>query len=120
MYDYIITRVFLDVDPEDFRDAMDAETAALHDAHPTQYRRFILDGQLHTTLLGDVTGIIGTDIGSVELPPDLIGSLGGLELGSISTATVDDVVLASWITALVNDDLDGWPDLTDPPGPVPE
>lgn len=120
-YDAIISETFLGMPAEDFRDAVGAETTALQEDHPDRYRRFIFDGAAHTALLGDVSGIIGTS-GDVELPDDFLSdpdALAQLEIESISTATAEGVGLFSWITAMVDDDLQGWADLTDPQGPPP-
>lgn len=56
--------------PEAFRADLLSETDALHAEHPDSYRRFLYAGRAHTALLGDVTGIIGSDVGAVELPED--------------------------------------------------
>lgn len=117
-YDYVISEVFLMTPAADFQASLATETDALHAEHPDAYRRFLYAGAAHTALLGDVTGIIGRDIASVELPDDT-SVLSGLELESIATATVDGVVLRDWIAAM----LAGGPEWTDrvaAPGPPPE
>ena len=91
-----------------------SETDALHDEHPDAYRRFLYAGAAHTALLGDVTGIIGSDVGSVELPEDT-SVLSSLELERIETATIDGIVLRDWIAAMLAEDDAGWADLVAEP-----
>lgn len=116
-YDFVISDVFLDVPPEAFRDALDVETAALRDAHPGRYHRFLYEGAGHTALLGDVTGITGSDLGSVEVPMELFENLGSIVIESMYEVSVDEVLLADWIGRMVGDG--DWADLTAPPGPPP-
>lgn len=117
-YDYIISQVFLMSTPDAFRDALDAETTALHEAHPERYRRFIFDGEAHTALLGNVSGIVGSDLGSVELPADAATLLSRVEIASMYERSIDGVTLASWIGAMVSQG-DAWRDLVEPAGDPP-
>lgn len=112
--DAIISEVFLMTTGEAFRADLVAETDALHGEHPGAYRRFLYPGRAHTALLGDVTGIIGSDVGSVELPEDTT-VLSVLELEAIETATVDGVLLRDWIEAMLAGDDAGWSDLVATP-----
>ncbi len=118
-YDYIISQVFLQTTPEAFRDDLAAETGALHGAHPDRYRRFLYEGEAHTALLGDVTGIVGRDLGAVELPPDAATLLARVQLASMYELSIDDVLLASWIGAMVREDDAAWPDLVEQAGEPP-
>jgi hypothetical protein len=102
--DYIISEVFLGTTPDAFRTALERETTALHQAHPERYRRFIFSGAAHTALLGDVTGIVGSDFGAVELPPNAAMLLGGVEIESMHEVAIDDVTLATWLRAMIEDD----------------
>lgn len=118
-YDYVIAQVFLESAPEAFQAALERETTELHDAHPDRYRRFLYDGEAHTALLGDVTGIVGRDLGSVELPPNASMLLARVQIESMYTLAIDEVVLAAWIAAMLERDDAGWRDLTAPPGTPP-
>ncbi len=118
-YDAVIGDVFLQLPPATFRDELASATAALHDAWPDRYRRFLIDGRMHTTLLGDPTGIIGSDLGAVELPPDAFSLLTDLELGGLDTTEQDGLAIATWIEGLVDGDLDVWVDVQAAAGPVP-
>jgi hypothetical protein len=119
-YDSIIGDVFLQVAPADFRDQLAAATGALHDAWPDRYRRFVVDGRMHTTLLGDPTGIVGSDLSAVELPPDALSLFTDLELGHLDTTTLGGVAFADWVQGLLDGDDAVWTDLTAEPGPAPE
>lgn len=119
-YDLIIGDIFLKVDPTDFRDSVEAETRVLHEAFPDRYRRFVIDGRMHTTLLGDPSGIVGSDLSSVEVPVEDLGALADIELGGLDTTTAaDGTAFHAWLRAFVDGSPD-WTDLTDPAGPPPE
>lgn len=119
-YDLIIGDIFLKVDPSDFRDSVETETTALHRAFPDRYRRFVIDGRMHTTLLGDASGIVGSDLSSVEVPVEDLGALADIELGGLDTTTAaDGTPFHAWLDAFVNDGA-AWEDRTDTAGPAPE
>lgn len=118
-YDSIIGDVFLKIPPADFRDELDAATSVLHDAWPDRYRRFLIDGRMHTTLLGDPTGIIGSDLSAVELPPGALTLFTDLELGHLDTTSLGDVTFSAWTQALIDGDDLVWADLQEAPGEAP-
>jgi hypothetical protein len=119
-YDAIIADVFLDVPLEDFQDSIEKETGRTHEAHPDRYRRFVINGQMHTTLLGDATGIIGTDMSALEYPDQMLANLGNLEIGGIPTTESESGVLfADWLGGLVQGDDALWLDTLDPVTPPP-
>ncbi|MCB9616318.1 MAG: vtpJ-therm [Sandaracinus sp.] len=117
--DFVMGDLFLKLEPAEFRDALRTQSDALHDAHPDRYRRFFFAGRAHTALLGDPTGIVGRDLGSVELPPEALESLAELSLESLPTAHVGDARLETWLRALLADDLSGWTEVLEDPGPLP-
>lgn len=118
-YDSIIGDVFLRLPPAEFRDALGEATGALHGAWPDRYRRFLIDGRMHTSLLGDPTGIIGADLTGVELPPDALTLLTDLEIGQLEDTTAEGVRYADWIGGLLDGDLEVWVDVVEAAGPVP-
>lgn len=118
-YDYVVSQVFLMSTPEAFSEALAAETAALSEAHPDRYRRFLFDGEAHTALLGDVSGIVGRDLGAVELPPDAVTLLARVEIASMYELSIDGVTLSSWIDAMVREDDAAWRDRIEPAGEPP-
>ncbi|MGK0361933.1 MAG: hypothetical protein ACI9U2_004253, partial [Bradymonadia bacterium] len=105
-----------------FADGLDAQSQALHDAWPDRFRRFIADGNQHTSLLGDPTGIIGSDLGAVELPDGALARLlgGDLLIRGLTATQVGDVTMAAWLKGLIDNDLDVWVDLQAERGPPPE
>lgn len=117
-YDAIIGDVFLRVEPTAFRDSLDAQTSALHAEFPDRYRRFLVDGRMHTTLLGDPTGIIGTDLGAVELPAGAL-NLTELVIGELDVTAIGDLPVHTWIDGLIEGDLDVWTDAVEPAGAPP-
>lgn len=117
--DLIIGHIFLQLDPQTFRDAVETKTGALHDAFPDRYRRFIYPGRAHTALLGDPTGIVGDDVTSVDLPPDSVTLLSGITLESLMTARVGDVTLSSWLRAMLDGDDTAWSDTLSDAGVLP-
>ena len=95
-YDLIIGDIFLKVDPTDFRDS-ETETRVLHEAFP-DYRRFVIDGRMHTTLLGDPSGIVGSDLSSVEVPVEDLGALAEMSLAD-STRPRRQTAFHAWLRA---------------------
>jgi hypothetical protein len=118
-YDFVIADLFLRTPPAAFRDALAAETGALHAAHPARYRRFLYDGSGHTALLGNATGIVGTNLRAVELPAGFAAQIGMVEIKSMYTLSVNDLTVARWIAAMVADDATVWADVVQPAGPAP-
>ena len=119
-YDGIIGDVFLQVPAAAFQADIAAETGRTNASFPDRYRRFIVDGRMHTTLLGNPTGIVGSDLSAVEIPPALFSGLAGFELGTLSTTAIGDVGVSGWFRGLVDGDLQRWPDLLDTVGPDPD
>ena len=97
-YDYVISELFLMETAEEFQAALQSET---------------------TALLGDPTGIIGRDLGAVELPPNISEALSRLTLESLTTATVNGVTLDVWVRAMIARDDAAWSDLVSEPGTPP-
>lgn len=118
-YDFIISGLFLRTEPAAFRDALAAETGAIHAAHPDRYRRFIYDGQGHTALLGTPAGVIGNNLRAVELPPDFASQIGSVRIESMYNLSVDGVSAAQWVTAMLADDRARWDDRLQTAGPPP-
>jgi len=119
-YDSIIAGVFLDVEPGDFQSDMQTLTGAIHEQHPDRYRRFFIDGTMHTTLIGDPSGVIGDKLDAVELPVEVLTSLNDLELGRMQTTAIGDTTVLDWVAAFVDGDDAGWVDIQETPGPIPE
>ena len=114
-YDGVIVDMFLKADPASFQESMARITGAINEKHPESYKRFILNGTTHTTLLGNVMGIVGNDIiNGVELPEDMGGSLGSIKIGSLKTSVINDMNMGQWIDAMLNDP-DNWHDLQEEP-----
>lgn len=110
LQDSVLAGIFLDVPPEDYQHALLRETDAVHAAHPDRYRRFFIEGRMHTTLIGDPSGIIGTNLGAVELPPGIGTRLASISLGRLAT-TVDHEQrpISRWLQALI-DNAEDWTD----------
>lgn len=119
-YDYVISQVFLQLGATTFQSALVSETDALHAEHGDAYRRFFYAGDAHTALLGDVSGLVGSDLGAVELPPMATTLLTHLSIESIHSARANDVLLADWLTALLAGDASGSADVVADPGPLPD
>lgn len=116
-YDSVIADVFLRIDPVVFRDALIAETDRAAARFPDRYRRFLVDGVTHTSLLGDPSGIVGTDFGALEMSGDM-SELAGVRIGSIDDTAIGDFTVGEWLGAFVDSGAE-WTDLTDTPGPPP-
>jgi len=118
-YDYVISAIFLMLGQAEFADALRRRTDPVAAAHPDRYRRFFYAGAAHTATLGDVSGILGGDLSAVELPPGILEDIGRISFESTDTATVGDVRLDAWLRAMLDDDLERWPDSLSDPGEPP-
>lgn len=116
-YDAIISEVFLDVSPVDFQASLEVETGRTHVAFPERYRRFFIDGRMHTTVLGDPSGIVGTDLSKVEIPPEAFARLTGLSLGRLHTTAIGDHRFVDWLDAFLREDTTTWVDRLAPATP---
>lgn len=121
-YDSVLARTFLQIPAARFAEGLANQTDRVHAAHPDRARRFITNDTQHTTLLGDPTGIIGTDITAVELPPGALSDLmgGDLKIGHIATTEIDGLTMAEWIAGLIDNDLEVWVDVLQERGPPPD
>ncbi|MCB9786922.1 MAG: hypothetical protein H6744_09555 [Deltaproteobacteria bacterium] len=117
-YDSIIADVFLGLAPAVFRDALLSETDRVHAAFPDRYRRFFVDGVTHTAMLGDPTGIIGSDLSAIELPPNASDLLTKVVIGGLDVTTSGGVLVGDWLRAFVTDD-PTWVERLETPGPPP-
>ncbi len=118
-YDLIIGDLFLKVPAATFAQSIDDETGLLHDTFGDRYKRFIIDGRMHTTLLGDASGIVGSDLGAVELPPEALNLLAEIDLGGLDTTeSANGTTASAWVRALVEGN-DEWIDIVDVPGDIP-
>lgn len=114
-FDSIIADVFLGMGPEAYQGALERATGPLHEKHPDQYRRFIVNDITHTTILGNVTGIVGSDpVNGVELPPGMAGLMGDIKIGKLDTTAIGDLGIGEWIGYMLNDE-SKWVDITEDP-----
>jgi hypothetical protein len=116
-YDGVLSHTFLQEPGEDYRDDLMAQTDPIQAAYPDRFRRFIIDGKVHTTLLGDVSGIIGTDFSAIRLPPGL--DFSAIAIGEMATTSIGDVLFADWFNALIEGDDTVWVDTLETPGEPP-
>lgn len=113
-YDTIIARTFLQIDPRDFQESVDRVTTGLHEAFPDKYRRFIVNDKTHTALLGDVSGIVGTDF-TDGLEIDGPFSIGDVDLGHMDKTVIEDMHLGEWIGHMLTPDGERWKDMVEAP-----
>ncbi len=120
-YDGVLAGVFLQIPGSQYADALQAQTDRIHTAYPDRFRRFITDGKQHTSLLADPSGIIGSDLGAVELPEGALTDLmSNVVLGGLETTRIGEVTMAGWLAALIANDLDAWVDIQEERGPAPD
>lgn len=111
--DSIMSGVFFKIDPALFKQGLLEATGALEAAYPDRYKRFLIDGTMHTTMLGDVSGLVGSDLTAVTLPPDAMSSLATIVIGNIDDTKIGDVSMAQWLAAAVANNAQ-WTDLLAP------
>ena len=118
--DGVLSAIFMQIPGTQFAKGLAEQTDRIAAAYPDRFRRFITDGQTHTTLLGDVTGIIGTDINAVELPAGMsITNLASVDIGSLKTMKSGNLAESAWLAALIAGDLATWVDVKEPAGTPP-
>ncbi len=98
--DFVIANLFLMIGPAGFEPALLEETAWLAERFPDRYRRFIVPGKLHTTLLGDASGFVGPELGE--------RLAGVVELGNMTDTGADGVTVGAWLEAMLADDPVVW------------
>lgn len=97
--DSIMAAVFMKIPPADFRSGLLEATGLLHTAYPDRYKRFFTKGSMHTTMLGDASGIIGSDMTAVTLPTESLADLAQIVLGNIQDTQIGGVTMATWLAA---------------------
>lgn len=110
--DYVLSDIFLGVTGAAYHTALVAETSRIHDRFPDRYRRFLVAGGVHTSLLGTPTGIVGSNLGAVDLPAGATQKLLGVKLGGIDSTVLRGVSIASWFGAMIRGD-EAWDDRTE-------
>jgi hypothetical protein len=80
--DFVIAGTFLGLTEAEFKPAILEETGKIHDAFPDRFRRFFVEGTQHTSF-GSGWNVI----------------------------TKDGINVRAWLAAMIDGDLDGWPDL---------
>jgi hypothetical protein len=110
--DLVLSDIFLGVSGAAYHQAVVEETGRLHQRYPDRYRRFLIDGAQHTTLLGNATALVGTDLGAVIIPPDAIAKLATLKIGGIDKTVIGEESIAEWFDAFLTHRQD-WADLTE-------
>ena len=96
-HDSVISQIFLAIEPEVFEEDLRKQTQAVTDAFPGRYAPFLIEGEAHTTLLGDVSGFLGDDFALADAINDMV------DLGSMQTSVVDDVDFATWVDRMLSD-----------------
>ena len=118
-YDSILADTFIQIGREAFAESTDAKSTEIHEAHPDQYRRFIIDDYSHTGILGNVSGVVGTDlVNGVEVPSNIMELLNELKINNL-LASIGDLTLGDWLTSFINDDMDAWVDILAERTPLP-
>lgn len=107
--DFVISDVFLQVPASDYHAALVDETSRVAAAHPDRFKRFFINGAVHTTLLGGVDGLIGDDLKAVKLPPGSAAKLGDIKIGGMDTSVVRGVTFSTWLGA-ARDGAASWDD----------
>ncbi len=96
--DTVVATTFLTIPASEFENSVRRETKRIADNYPKRYKRFIINGDLHTTLLNDGT----IDAGEFS---DILGSL---------QDEVDGVTVLEWLTAMLDGEKKTWRNLVDP------
>ncbi len=117
--DWVISSLFLMEPAATFQADLARATDALHAAHPDTYRRFFYAGTGHTTLLGNATGIVGTNLNAVDLPSGFAAQIGMVHIESMYVRAVNGVTVAQWLGAMLAGDATRWDDRLEATTPMP-
>jgi hypothetical protein len=104
--DYVISTLFLGLPPGEFKESLLRETGAVAEAFPERYVRFLVEGDLHTALIGDVAGVLG-DVGSDSPLQDFV------ELGRMDEIALKGTTVAAWLQGMLDSDPTVWRSLTE-------
>jgi hypothetical protein len=102
--DVIISGMYLGVDGWKFNLWLEEQLGLLHTAQPERFQSFLVEGVIHTTLLGDPSGFIEGDPDELEWAASF--------LGSIDTTAVGDVTVADWMGEMIAGG-EGWQSLAE-------
>lgn len=94
--DYIISELFLQLPPGEFRGSLLGQTRLVELRHPERYRRFLVEGSLHTVLIGNVEGVIGELEGSSDSIENFV------TLGRMEEVALEGVTVADWLQGFVD------------------
>jgi hypothetical protein len=113
--DGVISQLYLQIPAATFESSLLSTTDWLHGRYETRYRRFFVNGIQHTSLLGNVDGLIGDDPTAVILPANFVSSgLADVKIGGIDTTEIDGVTIAQWFQAML-DGTAAWDDRLESP-----
>ncbi|MCX5868694.1 MAG: pectin acetylesterase-family hydrolase [Proteobacteria bacterium] len=98
--DKIYAQFFLGIGGEQFEKQLKKETSYLNGRFPDRYKLFLINGEMHTTLAGDVSVFLG-DIDVGNFPVTEMVSLGGID-----TTELNGVTIAEWIRRMLYDESD--------------
>jgi len=100
--DSVVSEVFLEIDPKQFRTVSRREMDGINRAFPDRYRYFIAPGNAHTVLYSET---------AIEVTGSIFGeesaSARGVNLGGYDSTVVQGQSISQWMTALVEDS-DAW------------
>ena len=95
--DKIYAQFFLGIGGDQFEQQLKLETSYLNGKFPDRYKLFLINGEMHTTLAGDVSVFLGDiDIGNFNIS-------GAVSIGGMYTTELNGVSVAEWIRRMLSD-----------------
>ena len=89
---------FLGIGGDQFEQQLKQETSYLNGKFPERYKLFLINGEMHTTLAGDVSVFLGDiDIGNFNIS-------GAVSIGGMYTTELNGVSVAEWIRRMLSDE----------------
>jgi len=95
--DQVMSQIFLAIPGEEFEVMVKEQTRLVSQEFPDRYVPFLIEGEVHTTLLGDVSGFLGDGFELADAISDLV------TIHGMQTSKVGNLDFATWFDYMISD-----------------
>jgi hypothetical protein len=95
--DQVMSQIFLAITGPEFEVMVKEQTRLVSQEFPDRYVPFLIEGEVHTTLLGEVSGFLGDDFEFADAIGDLV------TIHGMQTSIVGDLDFATWFDYMLSD-----------------
>ncbi len=103
--DFVITVTFVMIPGDQFESALLEQSSLLRGRHPERFKRFIYNGDKHTTLAIEEATDLSVAVDFTDIDPAILDTI----LGRFDVTNIDDVTVADWVTSMIDRSM--WDDL---------